>query len=71
MYLFAALAKWYGFSHRDMMEMPWPTLLAYAEAMGEQIEEQKAAAYVGGRQSLLDEYQRNIDEWRRRQPPPR
>lgn len=71
MRLFAALVRWYGFSHRDLMDMPWPTLLAYAEAMAEQIHDEQAAAYVGGRSALWEEYRQHINEWRRRQPPPR
>lgn len=64
------MARWYGFGHRDMMEMPWLTFLAYADAMVQQIETERAAAYMGGRPELLAEYQQHIDEWRRRQPPP-
>lgn len=69
MRLFAALAKWFHFSHADMMAMPWQTLLAYADAMAEQIEEQRAAAYIGDEPAMIEEYREHIDEWRRRQPP--
>lgn len=70
MRLFAALARFYGFSHSELMRMPWHVLLGYAGIMAEAQEEERLRTRYRSR-AMVEDYRRNIDRWRAMQPPPR